>query len=59
MTYPIQNFIEEEQIINSILQNDIKRKKWLKASNWLKAQMIKWEIENNEAEFSSFIVKND
>ncbi|MBD0400275.1 hypothetical protein [Flammeovirga sp. EKP202] len=55
MTLSIQNNIDEQQIIKSILQNDLKKKKWLKASKWLKTQMIKWEIENNNAKFSSLV----
>ncbi|KXX68216.1 MULTISPECIES: hypothetical protein [Flammeovirga] len=55
MTLSIQKNIDEQEIIKSILQNDLKKKKWLKASKWLKTQMIKWEIENNNAEFSSLV----
>ncbi|NLR93640.1 MULTISPECIES: hypothetical protein [Flammeovirga] len=58
MTYPLNNLQEEQQIINAILRNDQKRKKWLKASNWLKTQMIKWEIQNIAPDQRSVIIKN-
>lgn len=58
MTASIQHSIQEKEIIQLILENKTKKKKWLKASNWLKIQMIKWEVENNNVQLSSLIIKD-
>ncbi|MBB6463095.1 hypothetical protein [Flammeovirga kamogawensis] len=42
-----QNIQTKEQALAKIINNDLKKKKWDKASKWLKEQMIQWEIEKN------------
>ncbi|NLR94771.1 MULTISPECIES: hypothetical protein [Flammeovirga] len=45
MTYSTLNSIAKQKVINSILSDDKKRKKWNKATEWLKSQMIEWEMQ--------------
>ncbi|WP_155523312.1 hypothetical protein [Flammeovirga pectinis] len=44
-TTPIQDLRDEA--FKKIIKNDVKKKKWFKASRWLKEQMIIWELEKN------------
>lgn len=46
MTYSTLNSIERQRVIEMILSDDKKKKKWYKATDWLKSQMIEWEIKN-------------
>lgn len=45
MTYSTLNSIERQNVINKILSDQKKKKKWFKATDWFKLQMIEWEME--------------
>lgn len=45
MTYSTLDSIKRQKIINTILSNEKKKKKWAKATDWLKSQMIEWEMQ--------------
>ncbi|WP_158021929.1 hypothetical protein [Flammeovirga pacifica] len=42
--------IEKEFALKRIKQNEQKRKKWKKASSWLREQMLDWEIKYGETQ---------
>lgn len=50
MTTSMKANIEKEFALKRIKQNEQKRKKWKKASSWLREQMLDWEIKYGETQ---------
>ncbi|ANQ49965.1 hypothetical protein MY04_2596 [Flammeovirga sp. MY04] len=49
MTANLKANVDRELAFKRISQNDQKSRKWKKASDWLREQMIDWEIKHGES----------